>query len=320
MEIIVESKGAKISKEGNCFLIEKVTGEKTKISPLQCEILLVHPNITFTTNAILLAMEKKCDIVFLDNYGHPKGRVWNSEFNSIPAVRRMQYEHFNQESGTEIAKKYICRKLEGFIDILKKYDITDDDISQIREAIYNIEILKGKPIDVRDRIMGYEGNSGRIFFNKISLVLPTRYQFEKRELQNAKSEFNILLNYCYGILYRVCEGSLIKKGIDPFLGILHSDSYNKKSFLFDFIEIFRPWAVSRVIEFIKKKYIRIDYFSDGELTTLGKSEIAAYFNKFLDGREDFKGKQYTRKEIINKEVEDLIRELRGDKNEISAEL
>ena len=88
--------------------------------------------------------------------------------------------------------------------------------------------------DVRGSIMGIEGSGGRIYFEAISFILPDRYKFEGRSRNPAKDEFNALLNYGYGILYSKVEKACIIAGLDPYVGIIHTDHYNKKSLVFDF--------------------------------------------------------------------------------------
>jgi CRISPR-associated protein Cas1 len=42
-----------------------------------------------------------------------------------------------------------------------------------------------------------------------------------------------MLNYSYGVLYSLVEKACILAGLDPFVGFLHTDNYNKKSLVFD---------------------------------------------------------------------------------------
>ena len=74
--------------------------------------------------------------------------------------------------------------------------------------------------------------------------MPERYKFESRSRNPTKGEFNVLLNYGYGVLYSMVEKAYIIAGLDPYIGFLHTDNYNKKSRVFDVIELFR--TVQRV--------------------------------------------------------------------------
>ena len=82
------------------------------------------------------------------------------------------------------------------------------------------------------------------YFGAISSIVPEKYKFEGRSRNPAKDEFNAMLNYGYGVLYSMVEKACIIAGLDPYIGFLHTDNYNKKSLVFDVIELFR--TVQRV--------------------------------------------------------------------------
>jgi len=82
----------------------------------------------------------------------------------------------------------------------------------------------------RQKIMGIEGTISRIYFESISKLMPEKYKFQGRSRNPAIDEFNCLLNYAYGVLYSRVERACIIAGLDPYIGFLHTDNYNKKSF------------------------------------------------------------------------------------------
>ena len=83
--------------------------------------------------------------------------------------------------------------------------------------------------DTRNRIMGLESTAGRAYFRCLYKILPEKYQFTGRSRRPAKDPFNAVLNDCYGILYSLVEKACILSGLDPYVGFLHTDNYNKKS-------------------------------------------------------------------------------------------
>ena len=105
--------------------------------------------------------------------------------------------------------------------------------------------------------MGFEGTAGRSYFQCLSALLPEKYQFKGRFRRPAKDPFNACLNYCYGILYSLVEKGCILSGLDPYVGFLHTDNYNKKSLVFDLIEPFRIYGEQTAIYlFTGKKWKR----------------------------------------------------------------
>ena len=69
-----------------------------------------------------------------------------------------------------------------------------------------------------------------------------KWKFENRNFKPALDRFNCVLNYLYGMLYAQVELALVKVGVDPSLGIMHVDRYNRPTMVYDFIEPYRQWA------------------------------------------------------------------------------
>jgi len=299
MELILESKGSKISKDGGIFIVKKYDGEKIKVPTIDLERIIITQGIQITSDAIILALSKGIDIFICDNYNKILGKLTNDSFGSTNKIRRNQYIYFSTEKGTDLAKNLLLKKIDGFIKILKTYKI---DCIELEEFYKSLDKIKGIPQEVRANIMGYEGSATRLFYKNINSILPNKFQFSKREHQNAQEIFNVYLNYIYGILYRTCENELIKAGLDIYIGIFHTDDYNKKAFLFDFIEEFRPYAIEALLEFILKKYTRDDYIINGEISFEGRKCLLDFFKKNLQKKEIYNEKFYERKYIISLEA------------------
>jgi CRISPR-associated protein Cas1 len=106
---------------------------------------------------------------------------------------------------------------------------------------YRIKVgrLDGEVVnDVAPTLRGWEGQASRIYFSTIVKYLPEEFQFEQRSQHPAMDVTNAFLNYGYGILYGKIEGALIKSGIDPYIGILHRDDYNRPVLVYDIIELY----------------------------------------------------------------------------------
>ena len=98
---------------------------------------------------------------------------------------------------------------------------------------------------------------------------------------------NALLNYGYGLLYGKIEGALIKAGIDPYVGVLHRDDYNRPVLVYDVIELYRVWVDYVVYSLVLQGVITDDYYSvreDGSywLEGLGRRILIQSINDYLD--------------------------------------
>lgn len=76
---------------------------------------MITTSATITTDAIKFAVENNIDIVFLDNFGDPFGRVWHSKLGSTTYIRRRQLEISDEPEGFRLAKGWIEQKIDSQI-------------------------------------------------------------------------------------------------------------------------------------------------------------------------------------------------------------
>ena len=280
-----------------------------------------------TTDAIKLAVDNNIDIIFLDEFGDPFGRVWHSKLGSTTLIRRRQLEIADTLAGVKLALDWVRKKLDNQIELLtrlresrsnKSAEITAyiDKLRNGRNSLDSLIPADTGPIgieDVRGSIMGIEGSSGRIYFEAISFIMPDRYTFEGRSRNPAKDEFNTLLNYGYGMLYSKVEKACIIAGLDPYVGIIHTDHYNKKSLVFDLIENFRIWADETVIKIFAGREVKQEHFDKLEngftLNKEGKALLISAFNSFLDESVRYSGRNIKRGDIIQFECHKIANQL-----------
>jgi CRISPR-associated protein Cas1 len=79
---------------------------------------------------------------------------------------------------------------------------------------------------------------------------------------------------------------LIIAGLDPYLGLLHSDNYNKKSFVFDFIEPYRILVDEPVFYIFSRHKFYPEYIEPVHkgvvLSTAGKKFLAPQLLEHFD--------------------------------------
>jgi CRISPR-associated protein Cas1 len=108
----------------------------------------------------------------------------------------------------------------------------------------------------------------------------------------AEDAFNALLNYAYGMLYRVVEAAIFDAGLDPQLGVFHQDSWNKPTLSFDLIEPFRAWVDRMIVDFCLKNSLDLALFEVQEwrLNRKGRLTVIALFNEYMLQAETPNGK------------------------------
>jgi len=309
MQLVINTRGSYLRKKNNCFLI-KNDDKVFEVSVKKIESILITTSAYISTDAIKFAMDNNIDIIFLDYFGNPYGRVWHSKLGSTTLIRRKQLEASIGEKGLHLAKEWITCKIDNQIDFLKSLkNSRSKKENSINEYIISLEKRKsmltkieGAIEEKRNNIMAIEGLAGKEYFEALSFIMPEQYKFEGRSRNPAKDEFNCLLNYAYGVLYSMVEKSCIIAGLDPYIGFIHADNYNKKSLVFDLIEMYRVFAEKTVMYLFSKRKVKKEYFDKIKnglsLNQEGKALLINELNDTFETTVRYRGRNIKNKNII----------------------
>jgi len=311
MQIYIHSPGTFLTQKNEIFRL-KNEDRVLDLSPRKVESFVITNQAMITTQAINLALENNIDIVFLDSFGDPAGRIWFAKMGSTALIRRRQLEMDGNESGLLLVRDLVKNKIENQIRFLKtlknarpgKEERFMDAILAIGKNIETLDSMDGENVsDLRNTIMGLEGVSARAYFKVLARTVPEKYKFKGRSRRPAKDPFNAVLNYCYGMLYSKVEKACIIAGLDPFIGFLHTDNYNKKSLVFDLIEPFRIFAEMTSVYLFTGKKIKDEFFDVMEhsvsLNQKGKPVVVEAMDKHLEDKVRYRKKNVKRRHILH---------------------
>jgi len=313
MQLVINTYGSYLRKKDNCFVV-KNEDRTFEVSAKKVESIMITTSAYISTDAIKFAMDNNIDVIFLDQFGDPYGRVWHPKLGSTTLIRRRQLEIAQQEAGLDLAKEWVMAKLDNQIELLGKLaNSRPEKRKQLAKCGESLEEIKEKlnsligTIDERrGTIMGLEGTAGRTYFEALSYIMPERFKFDVRSRNPAKDEFNCLLNYGYGVLYSMVEKACIIAGLDPYIGFIHTDNYNKLSLVFDLIEPFRTLVDQTVVYLISGRKVKTEYFDKIKnglsLNKEGKSVLIGSLNDTFEKTVRYRGRNIKNRNIIQFET------------------
>ncbi len=311
MQLVINTYGSYLRKKGNCFLVRK-EDKVFEVSVNKVDSILITTAAYISTDAIKFAVDNNIDIVFLDSYGDPYGRVWHPKLGSTTLIRRQQLEMYDKQEGLNLAKKWGIQKFDNQIELLKRLkktraerrDDLESGIKEIEQMKARMKALKGTIEERRQTMLGIEGMASRTYFGALSLVMPEKFKFNGRSRNPATDEFNAMLNYGYGVLYSMVEKACIIAGLDPYIGFLHTDNYNKKSLVFDIIEMFRTFVDEPVVHLFSKRKVKEEYFDKIQnnkglsLNKEGKAVLIEALNETFEKAIKYRGRNIKTKNVI----------------------
>lgn len=295
MDLVLNTFGTSLSRENDGFLITYKDG-KQRLPAIGIRSIQISKGAQITSDAVLLAIEHEIEVVFMDRSGNPVGRIWSPRYGSISTIRKGQLSFSFSKEALNWIKEVIRQKIENQQALLLMMDSSDSALERTREkSISRLEDYRQKiasingdiVADVAAKLRGWEGIASKIYFDTLNLFIPEEYRFEARSQRPAMDAINAFLNYGYGILYSRIEGALIKAGIDPYIGILHRDDYNRPVLVYDVIELYRIWVDYVVYKLAMQRAITDEFYSvkeDGSywLESLGRRVLIQSLNDYMD--------------------------------------
>jgi len=326
MELYLDKYGVNLGIKEGLFQVRHKDGN-IDVPVTEVSSIYINKSASITTEAVFVALENNIEILFIERTGKPVGRIWNNRFGSISSIRKNQLEFVKSSKALDWVKEILITKFINqstlllFFIAMDKYN--EDDIQKyikrIEKYMGKTKELEAETLDeVAHTLRGWEGTSSKWYFECISKYLPETYQFEKRSQHPANDMFNCLLNYAYGMLYNAVEGSLLKAGLDPFIGLYHKDEYNKPVLSYDFIELFRVWADFTVIYLCQQEVIFPEFFDIENnayyLNQSGKRILIQSMNDYLDEIITMDGNERKRRTHIDFYVQKFATRIKNFKN------
>ena len=295
MELVLNTFGTSLSRDNEAFVITHKDGRQ-RIPVVGIKSIQISRGAQITSDAVMLAIENEIEVIFMDKGGTPVGRVWSPKYGSISTIRKGQLNFTFTKDALNWIKEVISKKIENQQALLLMMrtddaaidNLRDKSISRLEDYRTKIAALDGDIVsDVASQLRGWEGVSSKIYFETLNFFIPEEYRFASRSQHPAMDVVNALLNYGYGLLYGKIEGALIKAGIDPYVGIMHRDDYNRPVLVYDVIELYRIWVDYVVYSLVSQRVITDDYYSvreDGSywLEGLGRRVLIQSMNDYME--------------------------------------
>ena len=324
MELILNTFGVSLNRDNEGFVINTRDG-KQRIPAVGIDSIQISRGAQITSDAVMLAIEKEIEVMFMDKTGKPIGRIWSPRYGSISTIRKGQLNFTYSHNAVEWIKEVLLKKIENQQALMLLFNNgnhpevkTEKNIARLEDYRTKIRKLDGEIVnDIAPMLRGWEGQASRIYFSTINTFLPEQYRFSVRSQHPALDITNAFLNYGYGILYGRVEGALIKAGVDPYIGILHRDDYNRPVLVYDIIEMYRIWVDYVVYTLLAQNVITEEFYSvreDGSywLEALGRRVLIQSLNDYMDEVITQKGVTRSRLTMLSLYVQSLAQKFKEE--------
>ncbi len=195
-----------------------------------------------------------------------------------PRIRRAQAAAATSSVGLEVTRALLTAKLDGQAAVAEQHRHESGaaaTITRLSEQLHDADTVRA----CRD----LEADAANIYF--AAWTRAARCAFAERDLarvpdhwtsfaartsrlhrgktpRGAADPINALLNYGYALAEAECRTAILAVGLDPGLGIVHTDSRARDSLVLDLLEPLRPIVDQHVLELLQGRHLRADDFNE----------------------------------------------------------
>ena len=144
MDLVLNTFGVSLSRDNEGFVVLSKEG-KQRIPISGITSIQISRGAQITSDAVLLAIEKEIEVLFMDRSGYPLGRVWSSKYGSISTIRKGQLNFVSSKDAVVWVKDVLARKMENQQALLLTMYVDSSDLEQrVKKSIQRIEGLRKK--------------------------------------------------------------------------------------------------------------------------------------------------------------------------------
>jgi len=257
--LVVDGWGKYVGKQSERIVVKEKgqTLHHEAVDDLRQVVVSGGGSISF--DAIELLAAHGVDLVVVSWKGEITARLASRDMRTVQTRREQYYAYREKRSGT-IAKRIISAKIRnqyatlGTLAKSRKETSPEvaDRLTEKRDAVQTqaqrIDELPEEPVDsLRGTIMGIEGISSAHYWEAVSSIIPSEYEFDIRSGRYAQDPVNALLNYGYALLEAEVWRAVHYAGLDPYGGFLHVDRPGRPSMVLDLMEEFRQQLIDKTV-------------------------------------------------------------------------
>jgi CRISP-associated protein Cas1 len=322
-DLIVTERGAFVGLHGGRLRVSVKDGATVDAPLLHLRsVQILTRSASISAAALSACCENGVPVHFVDSFDGNYATVLSSRLTTVVTTRRAQIEAVHTDCGVEIARQIAIGKIRSQANNLRYLSRRlDDELQQdfkqraldILNYTHNLEKLVALTIeDVRAEMMGFEGHCAHLYWDMLGHLIPEEYEWPGRIGRHATDPVNSLLNYGYGILYGEVQNALMIAGLEPYVGLIHTDRPGKPSLTLDLIEEFRAPIVDRTVVGLVNRRYEVRYDDDGRLERDFRKGFAEHILSRLKAQGNYGGKRYQLRSIIQLQARALATAMRGE--------
>ena len=286
------------------------------------EQLNIYSNVTISSGVLATLASKNIRCGFFNKYGYLEGYFIANRHNSRADVLLLQCKLYtDSQKRFQVAKDMEIASVHNMRSNIRYYEKKKQDVSLkevehfLSESIVSLNQAKS-----HEELMLIEARAKQQYYQAFNYILgQEEFLFTKRTKRPPKDCINALISFGNTLLYNQVLQIIWKTSLEPQIGIVHATNRRSYSLNLDFADIYKPIIVDRIIFSminLRRLNAKEDFVQNEDggiyLSKRGKKIFIEEFENKLQDEITFKGKKYTYKQLMEREVRQFQKYVEGE--------
>jgi CRISPR-associated endonuclease Cas1 len=262
-----------VCRNGTADQSGELTLSKAEVANDLRHIVIMAGNGLLTTEAFRWLADAGISLTVIEN----NGRILISQGTGnfpFATLARCQALAIYQNTGLQAARWLMIEKLRGQAENLEAMSISSKRIRDEMKAIVNVNSVQ--------ELMGHEASAAGQYWSSLEGIVLNFIRKDKTRIpqhwftlggrisriskraMNAATPGQAVINYTYAVAESLCSIELAAVGLNPEVGIIHTDVDSRRSMALDMIEAIRPDADRLVFHYFRNQIFRKSDFWETE--------------------------------------------------------
>ncbi|NLE90230.1 MAG: CRISPR-associated endonuclease Cas1 [Dehalococcoidales bacterium] len=260
-------------------------------------VSIAKRGISLSSDLVEHFSERGIKLFFLGFKGTCQAALIGSVRHGVVQTRMAQYRYTVSDT-LPLAAKIIVAKIKNQRSVLSyfarhhKHDILEKAKDDLKE-----QAKRAKESKNMEELLGHEGVSARYYFNALKAAELFSSSFNGRIGRGSHEINNSMLNFGYAILSSYILAAIENAGLEPYLGVIHTQRPGKMSLVLDIMEEYRAWVVDRAVIKLRSQYHDLE-----SLTPIIKQKLITEIHKTCEKKYPYHQGKLSLEHIIQRQV------------------
>jgi CRISPR-associated protein Cas1 len=266
--LYVVEPGCELGKESERLVVRKQDAVLLEVPVLHVDQVVVFGQHAISAAAMHLCLQRDVPLVMLTRLGRYVGRMDAQPGRHVRLLQAQVRAADNATLCLALAAQSVSAKLDHSALVLarfaRRHGQAPDVAHRLRQTVLQLreDRRRVKTAANLESLRGLEGQAARAYFAAVRALLPEQWGFAGRQKQPPPDPVNAMLSLGYTLLYHSVAGLLQARGLNAWLGFLHTAGGDHMALASDVMEEFRSVVVDAlVLDWCINGQVRLEDFS-----------------------------------------------------------